>query len=190
MGVWGRCLHLRRVSRPATSGAGPREFFNRRGEPGLNGIGKNIALNASKLLPATHQMIVTFILPKWLASSAQQVVGLSSTEAFQSAQQSRCVGMRSEEQVHVVGHDHPGVQVAIFLGAEPNRTPYQPRYLRLFKVHRPDASVVKQSVHRHERLPRRQLLLGKLPTHRQTAIQSKSHEQRLSNGIDMWQTAV
>ncbi len=190
MGVWGRCLHLRRVSRPATRGAGPRKLINRRGEPSLDGIGKNIVLDAPKLLPTSHQMIVTFILPEGLSGSAQQFVGLPSTEAFQPAEQCRCVGMRRKEQMDVIRHDYPGVHIAISLSAISDRTAHQQRDLRLLKIHRSESSVVKQSVHRHERLPRRQLLPGKLPTHRQAAIQSKSHEQRLSNSIDMRQTPV
>ena len=187
--MWGRCLHLRRVSRPATSGAGPREFFNRRGEPSLNRIGKNVALDAPKLFSTSHQMIVTFILPKWLASSTQQFVGLSSTETFQSAQQGGCVGMRSEEQMDVVGHDHPGMQVTI-LRAEQNRTPHQPCDLRLLKIHRSKSRRIQQSVHRHECFSGCQVLSWEFAADGQAAIQAKGHKQRLSNSIDMRQTAV
>jgi len=195
MWMWGRCPHLRRVSRPACAGlslsdAGPSIFFNRCSQPSLDRIVDNVFPNAAKFFPIPLQPIVTFILPKPLPGASQQLVGLSGTVALQPAQETRCVAMRSKEQVNVIGHNHPRVHIAIRPGAMLNATAEQPGNLGPLQIAGSEARRIQQPVHRHKRLPGCHTFLWELAPNGQTTEKPKGNEKRLSNRIDMWQTSV
>jgi hypothetical protein len=75
--LWGGRPRLRRVSRPACapsihSRTGPRKFFRGFNQPSLHRIVDNISFDTPGLFVISHQMIVTFILPKRLPSASQQ----------------------------------------------------------------------------------------------------------------------
>jgi|SRR5580658_1344083 hypothetical protein len=140
MRTWGRCLHLRRVCRPASGSAGPKERFNGLSPPGLDGIGEDIALDAAELLSISYQAIITFILPKRVASSSQRLVDLPGAITFQ--------------------------------------------------MNRSESGGIEQSVHRDEGSPGRQAFYRELAACRQAAMKAKGDEERLSDSVDVRQTAL
>ena len=97
--------------------------------------------------------------------------------------------MRRKEQMNVIRHNHPGVKVTAFATIL-DRTSDHYGNLAPFKMDWPKSGSVEQSVHRDKRLPRGQTLLRKLASNRQAAIKAKCHEKRLSDGIEMRETAL
>jgi len=69
-------------------------------------------LNAAKLFFASHQVIVTFVLPKRAVTESEGFLGLVGRESFQGSQP-LCQGNElSSEQVNVIRHDHKSMQLA------------------------------------------------------------------------------
>ncbi len=197
MCLWGRCPHLRRVSRPASylilclGDTRPRELFRALNQPSLNRIVDNVSLDPPKLLPISHQMVITFILPKRLTRASQELIDLSRAITLQSAQQFRHIPIPvwSKKQVNMIGHDHPSMHLATSR-AMLNAPAHQPRHLRPRHVNRSEPSRIQQSVQSHKRLSGSQILLGKRAPHRQTAIKPKRDENRSSRSVQVRQMAV
>jgi len=98
--------------------------------------------------------------------------------------------MRRKEQVNVIRHNHPGMQIAARLAAVLNRTADQAGNFRSLQVDGSEASSIEEPVHRNKRLPGCHAFFWKFAANRQTAIQPKGHENGLSNGMDVRQTAL
>ena len=190
MCLWGRCPHLRRVSRPAPGSTRPRKFFNARCQPRLNGIVDDVSLDTPELVTRSHQVIVALILPKWLPCSSQQLVDLSRAKSFQPSHKSGYINPGCEQQVNVISHDHPRVQITVSLGAVLDGTPNQFGHFRPFQMNRSEPRGIQQSIHSHKPLAGSQAFLRKFAANRQTTIQPKRDKDRLSNRVNVRQPAV
>lgn len=98
--------------------------------------------------------------------------------------------MRSEEQVNMIRHNHPGMHIAVGPGAVLDGTADQPCNPRLLQMDRSETSGIQQLVHRDKRLPGSHAFSRKLAPNRQAAIRPKGYKERLSDGIDVGQTAL
>jgi len=195
MCLWGRCPHLRRVSRPASylilrlRDTGPGKLFRALHQPSLNRVVDNVSLDPPKLLPISHQMVVTFILPKRLTRASQELIDLPRAITVQSAKQFRHIPVRSKKEVKMVGHDHPSMHLATSR-AMLNAPAHQPRHLRPRQINRSESSRIRQSIHSHKRLPGCHVFLGKRAANRQAAVDPKRDENRFSRSVKVRQTAV
>ncbi len=107
-------LHLASVS--AQSGAGafacqpctrPRPIAWLRRQPRAHRVVLDIASDAIQFYLIPHTVIERFILPERLPRQAQDQVGLSCRGSFQPAGnlRKRCAG--TQQDMHVIGHDYP-----------------------------------------------------------------------------------
>jgi hypothetical protein len=159
-------------------------------QPSVDGIVDNVSLDAPGLFAISHQMIVTFILPKRLAPSTEQSVGLSRAIALQPAQELRYVAVRRDEQVNVIWHNHPCMHITIRRSAMSYATADQLGDLRPFQMDGSEARRIEQAVHRDKRLPGGQACFREFTPSRQAAMQPKGNEQRSPDGMNMRQTTM
>src|SRR5579885_2462779 len=76
----------------------------------LNGIVLNVPPNPLK--PAVpHQMIVTLVLPKRCSGKPEHPQRLMRREPLQRSQPIGAANPRGYKHMHMIGHDHKGVQV-------------------------------------------------------------------------------
>src|ERR1039457_6966682 len=98
--------------------------------------------------------------------------------------------MRSHEQVNVIRHKHPRMQIAVGKGAVLDGAADEERNLMAFQMNGSVARGVEQAVHCDKRLAGCQAFFWEFAAGRQASVQPKRHEQRLSNRIEMRQTAL
>jgi len=56
-------------------------------------------------------MVERLVLPEGRPGTAQNLVGHAASPPFEPSQDGRHGGMRSEDRVDVIGHDHPCVEL-------------------------------------------------------------------------------
>jgi hypothetical protein len=77
----------------------------------LNWVLLDVRPNAVELGLGSNHVIVAFVLPKGLATAAEQAIGAVGCQPFQGSQPSRSQDYGSHENVHVIGHYDAGVQL-------------------------------------------------------------------------------
>jgi len=97
--------------------------------------------------------------------------------------------MRREEQMNAIRHNYPSVQIAVGLATVPNGAAYQLRNPRLLQINWSVAGGVEQSVHRYECLSGSHAFFRKFAAGRQAAVETEGHEDGLSDGVEVRQTA-
>jgi hypothetical protein len=97
--------------------------------------------------------IIRFSLPKRLASPSENLIGVASRGAFQSAQQLRRRHFRKHKHVNVIGHQNISAKpVMPKLNAAPKRPNHNLRNPVQAEIHRSVSCSVEVSVHPHKRL--------------------------------------
>ena len=71
----------------------------------------DVRTNAVELGCGSHQVIVAFVLPKSWAMAAQQLIGAIRRKPFQRRQPPPRHNLRGDEKMHVIGHDHVGMEL-------------------------------------------------------------------------------
>lgn len=170
MDMWGRCVHLRRTR--------PGKFFGATSQPSFDGIPKNITFYSPELFPISHQTIVTFILPKRLAGTPQDLIGLPRAVALQPPKHRRNTAVRGEKQMHMIGHDHPRMHLAVCLPTMLDRFANDACDLGQPKISRSASGAIQEPAHRHERLAGCR------------TSKPERNEQRLIDTVDVRPTAV
>ena len=142
----GQALGLRRPPRPPCTR--PCVLFRLYGKTGSDGIVFDVPLYPPEFLVIAHQAIVTLILPKGLTRSPKQQVSSLCAGSFQRSQELRHAHLRGEEQMDVIGHDDPSVQVAVsYSSAVFDRGKGLLSDGRLSEEGGPAAGLIKQTVH-------------------------------------------
>jgi hypothetical protein len=92
--------------------AGPRPLLHLLSQPSAHGISFDVPYYPLKFPVVSNPMVIGFILPKWLAGVAKNDIGLPGARTFYSPGYLSQRLVRLQENVHVVGHHHPGEKVA------------------------------------------------------------------------------
>jgi hypothetical protein len=175
------------VNRPC---AGPQKFLWRFDEPCLNGIHLDVTHNSLKLRMIADQSIIAFDLLKRPAGESEHPVSLPRCKPLERVRQLGDLHTRSDQHVHVVGHDDTRVEFVVFQGLFPitDRVHDHVRDLRPAQVQRSCASVVEHAVHGEEHMPggRR---LGKAAACGEAAVQAPREEDGLADRMKMWRAA-
>jgi hypothetical protein len=187
---WGRRLRLRRVSRPAISSARPRISLHRSRQSSPHRIAQYVSLDPPKRLPRPDQMVVTLVLPKLSPGSPKDGVSLPSTVALHPPQELGHVSPRRQQQMNVIRHDHPRVQIIVLSSAVVQARANNLGDPRLPKIGWSTLRGIQQAIDCEKSLAGCHGLLRKSPTSGQAAMQSEGHKQRLSDDINVRQTAV
>ena len=190
MSMWGRRPRLRRASRPAHKSAGPPIILHPLHQTSPHRISQNITLHPHKLLPIPNQPVITLILPKPLPLTTHQPISHSSAVSLQSPHHLGDIPARSKQNVYMIGHNHPSMQIATRCTRKPYTPANNPRNLRPLQVNRPIPCAIEQSIHRCERFSVGRVLSRKGTSRRQTSMQPKSHEQRLTHRVNVRQSPL
>ena len=100
-----------RIGASACPCAGPAKKFGSRNQAGSYGILLNVTGDSAEFCAVPDPTVPGFLLPEGLAGAAQDSIGLASGRAFEPAGDFGQGHLGRQEQVDVVGHEDPGVQV-------------------------------------------------------------------------------
>jgi hypothetical protein len=107
----GQALGLRRPPRPPR--AGPCIFLRSESQAGYDRVVFYVAPDSLELLVVAHQVVITFVLPKGSAGPLEQKVGSFGGSRFERAEKLRGSHLWGDQQVDVIGHDRPRVQLVV-----------------------------------------------------------------------------
>ena len=172
----------------APPSARPSKLLRPCNQPSFHRIPFNVPPDTRKLIALADNPVKVFVLPKSLSGSSQQPVGQVSGRTFHSAHQLRQRDKRSTQQVHMIGHDHKGMQrtKTASVGRAQlllNHT----RNLHLPQIKRTCSSRVEQSIPRHESLARTQVFALENTLRRKASPKPPSNKCGHSWRIDMGQ---
>jgi hypothetical protein len=139
------------------AGAGPTPVFGPGHEICAYGIPFDVVADALEFGRVSDPMIEGLVLPKGFADAVEDGVCLSSRNAFQAIHEARNGGMRSDEQMNVVRHDHEGVEgvEAQFSFAEIDAVHDTPGNTGILQPKRACGGLVQKTVRQFEFLARR-----------------------------------
>jgi len=135
--------------------ARPRPVLGLFHHSGAHRIPLNVSQNLIKLLLIPHPAVIRFRLPEGLTASTQYPIGLAAAGALQSTHDLRQFFMRLQQQVDMVRHDDPGVEVeeSQLLAARKQCVPHDRGYLRILQPGWTRRRAIHLAVKRHESLP-------------------------------------
>jgi hypothetical protein len=177
--------------RPAFPSAGPSVLPRSRRQSRHNRIVHNIPRGLRHLLPVPHPTIVGLPLPKRLAGLPDKQIGLASGPAFDPSQQLTGIDQRPNENMDVVGHNDPGVEIApvvLRFGRADSRADHVGD-VRPAQLHRSFTSRIEVSIHPDESLTRGRMIRRRVARLRQAPVQAPGHEQGASFGMPVGQAA-
>jgi hypothetical protein len=93
-------------------GAGPSPVFWVVNHPGVDGIHFDVVPYFVELCGASHPMIEGFVLPKGHAGSIKNLIRQAGARALDGSRDFAQRLAREDQDVNVVQHDDPGVEVA------------------------------------------------------------------------------
>ena len=98
-------------------------------------------------------MVIALLLPERLAATLKQQVGSASGGGFERPKKLRDTHLRRQKQMNVIGHNHKGVHLVMCdFSSELDRRKDQSSNGGLPEEGGPRAGVIKQPIHRDERL--------------------------------------
>ena len=157
---------------------------------GSNRIVFNIIRDFLEFALVSNPVIVGFSLPKRLTGAAQEQVCLPRGGPFHPAEQAPRRYFRQQEDMDVVGHDHPCPQVIVAeLDAPVQRVHNNARDIFPSQMHWAKSGCIQVTIHPHERLPgsqsRRRVEVG-----RKAVVQVPGDEEPFAFGVDVGKAAM
>ena len=170
--------------------AGPRPIFGRLHKTGSHGIELDISNDPMQFDVVSNPVIERFVLPERISSAAQNLVGQPRRRAFQPPSNRGQRNFRFQQQVHMIGHDHPGLQCvkAPFSLAVPEGISDRFRNTRIFQPKGPESGLIDEPINSDESFPRILAGGGACPTSNiswKRTGQTPSHKQQ-DSGRWLW----
>jgi len=176
---------------PSRIRARPGIILRRFNQSSFHGIPFNIVRDPAPLRLIPNPMVIGFPLPKLLASSVQQPIGLTRSDSLQRFKQQAGRNRGQQKQVDMIRHDdeRPEPILAQFVAAK-KRFDYQRGYRVTPHVHRSRLGPVKVAIH-----PRESFAAGNLAARRkvrtgQTPVELPGGEQPRVVWIDVVEAAL
>lgn len=138
-----------------------------------------------------NPMIVGFELPERLPGSSKQLVGAARGGAFQPAHNDGQIHMGQYQQVHVIRHDRPGIEVikVPFFFSDLNCFGHDTRDARIFQPARATTTAVQGSICCDEGVAGRKISIGAFADG-EASIQAPRDENVDAFGLDVRQAAA
>jgi len=179
------------IPREQSPGAGPWIVFGECNQSCSSRVVLDVQPNPGELPLIPNDVIVRFVLPERLAGAMKQQIRLGRRRRFERAEQLRKTHHWREQEMHVVRHDRPCVQVVVTnLGAVIERGKDYIGDGWLPEERRARTGLLKQAIHRNKGFATGHVAGGKSAMGGKAAVQAEGDEDGVTGGLDVWESAA
>jgi hypothetical protein len=147
-------------------------------------ISLNVTPDATRFLLTSHPVVIGLSLPERFARASQQPICLAGSVAFQRLQQPARRDLGTDQQMNVVSHNHPSIQMIVAKSdAALNRSSDQLGDSRLPKIERTVRGSIEIAIYPSKGFAMGDFSRGWIRGARKTSMQAPGEKQRFAWGI-------